>query len=240
MQKLPIVILHGWNLSNNKYLSLINLLKKRGFAVYAPDLPGFGKSEIPDRVLNLSDYVDFVEMYFQKHTIKKAIIIGHSFGGRVAIKMAGVKPKKVAGLILTGVPGLVPVSRAKLVFFLFLSKIGKKLFQLPLINIFETRARNFLYRIAKASDYQRTEGVMRETFKNIIREDLTFPMKQISTPTLLVWGEDDKTVSIVIAQKMMSVIKSSKLAIIPIARHGLPWTHPDLFFKKIEKFLQNL
>lgn len=240
MQKLPIVILHGWNLSREKYKNLSALLFKKGFSVYSPDLPGFGKSEIPKKVFTLSDYVAFVEQYMKRNKIKRAIILGHSFGGRVAIKLAAANPQKIASLILTGVPGFLPASRAKIAFFLFLSKIGKKLFGLPGLTLFEESARRILYKFARASDYQRTEGIMREAFKSIIKEDLILSMKQIACPALLIWGEKDGIVSEKIGKKMAKLVKLSKLVIIPNTRHGLPWTHPDIFVAEVEKFLANL
>ena len=87
MPKLPILILHGWNLSAEKFRPLQRELEKQRYKVYGMDLPGFGKAVMPKKPLFLSDYVTFVASYLKSKKIDRAVIIGHSFGGRVAIKL---------------------------------------------------------------------------------------------------------------------------------------------------------
>lgn len=236
-QQLPIVILHGWNLSGAHFSKTAKLLEKKEFEVYMPDLPGFGKNKTLSKPYSLSDYASFVKSFLKKKDIKECILLGHSFGGRVALFIASEKPQIVQKLILTGVPGFLPTTRGKVVFFLVLAKCGKAFFSVPPFSLFKKYARKFLYKAARAKDYYHAEGVLRQTFKKIVREDLEFYMKKTNCPTLLVWGENDKTTPVWIAKKMSETIKNSQLIVVENTNHMLPANQPREFVEKIAKFL---
>lgn len=237
MKKIPILVLHGWNLSAERFDLLVEELRKRKYIVFCFDLPGFGKEPVPNKPFYLSDYVDFVEKKLVDLHVEKINIIGHSFGGRIGIKMAAQNPNIVEKLILTGAPGINPVPKAKVLFFLFLAKVGNAFFSLPVISLLKDKARQLLYRGAKATDFYNTDKRMRETFKNIINEDLVPYLKEINLPILLVWGKEDLIVPVKVAQEMFKFLKNAKLSIIPQARHGVPWTHPKAFADEVEKFI---
>jgi len=236
--KRPLVILHGWNLSAAKFIPLSRELKKLGYRIYVPDLPGFGKNQKVEKPLNLSDYAIFVEAYLKKHKISKAVIIGHSFGGRIALKMAAAKNGNLVALVLTGTPGFLPLPKIKVLFFMLLAKIGGLFFSLPIINRLDRIMRKILYRTAGASDFYHTKENMRQTFKNIVREELSPYLKKINTPTLLLWGRDDGVVPLSVAFRMSKTISRAQLQIINEAKHGVPWTHPEEFSRHLDRFLK--
>lgn len=236
--KRPLVILHGWNLSAAKFIPLSRELKKLGYRIYVPDLPGFGKNEMVEKPLNLVDYAIFVEAYLKKHKLAKAVIIGHSFGGRIALKMAAAKNGNLAALVLTGTPGFLPLPKIKVLFFMLLAKIGGLFFSLPIINRLAKVMRKILYKTAGASDFYQTKENMRQTFKNIVREELFEYMKRIKLPTLLLWGRDDRVVPLAVAFRMLKTISRAQLQIINQARHGVPWTHPEEFSRHLDRFLK--
>lgn len=240
MKNVPILILHGWNLSSTNFGALQKELINKGFKVYCIDLPGFGATKELKISYQLSDYVEFIKRFLEKNKLSKIILIGHSFGGRISIKLAAENPELVHALILTGAPGINPVQKSKILLFLFFARVGKLLFSIPIISILQDFARKLLYKAARATDFYNTNENMRETFKNIIREDLVTFMEIISTPTLLIWGKGDGIVPLGIAKKMNAIIKNSKLVIIDGARHGVPWTDPKEFAGKVEDFLKRL
>ena len=82
-----ILLLHGWGVCMDLYKNLINQLAKSN-NVYALDLPGFGKSDEPNEIWNVDKYVDFVQKFIKKLNLKEINLIGHSFGGRIIIKLA--------------------------------------------------------------------------------------------------------------------------------------------------------
>ncbi len=240
MKKLPILILHGWNSSVDKYLPLCTELIKRGYKVYCPELPGFGKTKLPKNSWFLSDYIDYIKKFLEENKLGKFILIGHSFGGRIGIKLAAQNSNLVDVLILTGAPGINPTPTYKMAIFLTIAKIGKLIFSLPLLSLLRNFFRKILYKAVNAMDYYNTNDYMLETFRNTVKESLIPYMIQIGTPTLLVWGKEDRMVPVTIAKKMEKLIKNSKLVIINGARHGVPWTHPKEFADEVEKFLENL
>lgn len=240
MEKYPILILHGWNLSREKFDPLKIALKHYQYRIFNIDLPGFGKTVKPERPLYLSDYTDYVCDYLKKMKLSKINLIGHSFGGRIAIKLAYNHPELLNTLILIGAPGINPVSKTKITFFLFLSKIGKLIFLILPLSHFQNFARKILYRAAKATDFYNTDSRLRETFKNVIKENLGSYLRRIKIPTFLLWGQDDTTVPVKIAQKMSSLIRHSRLKIIPSAKHGLPWTHPEITAREIHSFISTI
>jgi pimeloyl-ACP methyl ester carboxylesterase len=240
MNKYPILILHGWNLSAVKFKPLGDEFRKRGYKVLCPDLPGFGVAPKPKSSLYLSDYISFIKKYLIENKIDRVVLVGHSFGGRIGIKFAAENPKLLHALILTGTPGINPIPAAKISFFLVLTKLGKFALSLPGLSFMQNISRKLLYKMAGANDFYNTDEKMRETFKNVIKEILLPYLNQIDISTLLIWGAEDKIVPINIAQQMKKLIEGAKLVIIPDARHGLPWTHPKLFAEEVERFLEGI
>lgn len=238
--KYPIVVLHGWGLSAKTFEPLVAELKKQHFQVFAPDFPGFDSLHIPTRPLTLADYANFLDSYLRKQNIEKPILIGHSFGGRVALKYQYTYPKNITALILTGAPGFTPISRKKLALFITIAKIGGTLFSLPLLYRLKDRVRLWYYYVVGARDFYRAEGVMRETFKNIVKEPLVSCMDNVRIPTLLVWGADDIIVPVAIANKMKDAIINAKLIILPNSGHGVSYKNPKQFYNAISSWIQSL
>jgi len=238
--KYPIVVLHGWGLSASSFEPLVAELKKHHFQVFAPDFPGFDSLHIPTEPLTLADYADFFDSYLRKHHIEKPILIGHSFGGRVALKYQYAYPTNITALILTGAPGFTPVFRKKLALFISLAKIGGTLFSLPLLYRLKDRVRLWYYYVVGARDYYQAEGVMRETFKNVVKEPLVTCMQNVRVPTLLVWGAKDLIVPVPIAEKMKETIAHSRLIIVPDGGHNVSYTSPKEFVSSIYDFLLSL
>ena len=122
MKTVDVVLLHGWNLSKVTFAPLHDAFKNAGFRVHSLDFPGFGNEKAPDRPWHIVDYAEFLKRYFDTHHIQKAVVVGHSFGGRVALKFSQLYPSSVSSLILSGTPGLSPVLKRKMFFFLFSPK----------------------------------------------------------------------------------------------------------------------
>lgn len=221
-------------------MSLVAALKRLGYKVYAPDLPGFGKAMLPDKPWRLADYARWLHEYLGQNDVKQPIIIGHSFGGRLALVYQQLYPKNVRSLILSGTPGFTPVPRKKLLVFIFMAKIGNILFSIPPLSLIKDIVRRWYYYLVGARDFFRAEGVMRETFKNVVAEDLVPAMEAMALPCLLIWGEYDIIVPVAIAEKMSRVIVGSELIVVPEADHGVPFKQPKVFVSYMQKWLQQL
>lgn len=238
--KPAIVILHGWGLSASRFNTLGKVLTKKGFGVFIPDFPGFGDAEPPARPFALTDYTDFLAAYIRDNKLENVVLIGHSFGGRVSLRYAADHPKTLRGLILTGTPGVTPVARKKLMVFVLLAKIGKFFFSLWPLSILQEKTRLWYYWLVGAREFYRAEGVMRDTFKLIVKEDLVGSMKAVAVPTLLVWGGLDRITPVWIAHTMQGIMKHSRLVVIPEYDHGVPFKEPEVFVSRIESFLNEI
>lgn len=233
--KLPIIILHGWGLHGGVYGELKKLLEKEGFKAFIPDLPGFGKEPLRSQTMMLDDYVGFVDEFLNANKIVKPIIIGHSFGGRVALKYAFKYPEKVTKLVLTGAPVIRSrVFKRKISYMVSIA--GGQLFRF-LPKTTKGFLRKLLYFSIGEWDYYKA-GPLKQVFKNIISEDLVFYAKNVKVPVLLVWGENDRVVPVSDMKKIVKIIPHATFSVVKDAGHKLPYEKPVEFFKAIKPFLQ--
>jgi pimeloyl-ACP methyl ester carboxylesterase len=233
----PVVILHGWGSSGSSFFAIKDFLNKKGFPVYIFDLPGFGNEDAPLKPWSVDDYVKFVFEFAEKKKLPKFYLFGHSLGGRISIKFAAEYPEKLSGLILYAAAGIKHKPSLKNKIFLILAKFGKFVFSLPVIGSFRGIAEKGLYFLAGTRDYYRAKGVMKETMKMVINEDLKPFLPLIKASTLIVWGRDDKTTPITDAMIMKREIKGSKLAVVDDSGHSLHKERPEEFTKIILPFL---
>ncbi len=231
--KKSIIILHGWGLCGEKYNELSKLLINKGYKVFAPDAPGFG-SEPLNKTMNLDDYVDFLDKFIKKNKIEKPILIGHSFGGRIASKFAWRYPQQVDKIILTGTPIFREKSFTKKIFFVLAAFGGSLLKKAPskIQNFF----RKSLYFMIGEWDYYKS-GSLKQVFKNIIEEEIYPYLKEIKVPVFLVWGEDDIIVPFSTVKENKGKLSNCKIIPVPGTNHKLPYLNYELFFKNIEKYL---
>lgn len=232
--KPSILILHGWGLSGAVYLKLARLLKREGFAVFVPDLPGFGKEPLRSQAMMLDDYVSFVDEFLKANKIDKLIIIGHSFGGRVALKYAFKYPQKTNKIVLTGAP-VIRRRVFKRKISLVAAIAGGQLFRF-LPKATKDFLRKLLYFLIGEWDYYKA-GSLKQVFKNIISEDLVVYAKNVKVPVLLVWGENDKVVPVSDMKKIVKIIPHATFSVVKDAGHKLPYEKPEAFVKAIRQFL---
>lgn len=236
----PVVVLHGWGISSSNFKAVQKYLSQRGYQVFNLDLPGFGRTEEPEEAWGVSDYANFVLEFARKHRLSHFFLVGHSFGGRIGIKLAASHPEKLIGLVLVSSAGLRSRKTRKRLTFLFLAKIFGLIFSLPLIKKFKEKARRVLYRAARARDYLKLKGVMKQTFIKVVKEDLRPFLAQIKVPTLVVWGEKDQVTPLSDASIMKKEIRGAVLKVVEGADHRLPYQKPAEFSKIVLGFFQKL
>ncbi len=164
-------------------------------------------------------------------------LLGHSFGGRMAIKYAAKHPEKSKGLILVSVAGIIPKKCFLPSFISEMAKVGNKFSFLPFYSFF----RKVFYRfILRKTDYIKSEEIpnLKETFKKIIAEDLTPYFSKIKTPTLIIWGEKDKMTPLSDAHLMNKKIPNSKLEVLKNIKHSSHREAPEILAEKIINFIK--
>lgn len=232
-----IILLHGWGASAVKLQPLGDELKKLGWNVFIPKLPGFDLKP-PNNPFKLDDYCEFVNkkasQYFKN---QKYVAFGHSFGGRIAIKISSDYKDNIYASVFCAAGGLSRTGIIKRLLFSFLAKMGKIL----LISKFLSNTfRKIIYKLSGEHDYEKTSGVMRETFKNIINEDLKKKLSGITLPVLVLWGKKDKMVPFSDALLLKNKIKKCKLVAFDFEGHTLPYKKPHQLAQEINKWHQTL
>ena len=226
-----LLFLHGWRSEAAVWQRAMQALAEEGFAVYALDLPGFGGSQNPSHAFSVRDYAETVLAFVEKLGLGGVILIGHSFGGRIAIVFAAEHAKHVSKLVLVDAAGIrLPSIHREIIGFF--AKITKPLFSLS----FMQGARQMLYKSLGADDYLATPELT-ETFKLIINEDLQRLLPEISQETLLIWGEYDADTPISFATAMQKQIPHAELAIITDAKHFSFLDAPKKFIELLTNFL---
>lgn len=235
-QGAPLIILHGWGLSGQKYAPLIKQLAK-GRRVLALDLPGFGGSTLPPLTWGLPQYGQFMLGFVRALKIKDYSLLGHSFGGRVSMEMAARRPPGLRKMILTGVPLTRMPGGFRLVFWLG-AKLGKKLSSVFPFSLAAYQGRKWLYRLARANDYVKETSGRKVIFKRVISQSQRHLLAKIRVPTLLVWGEHDRLTPLTNARQLKRGIAGAKLVVVARANHRLPYQKPVEFGRLVKEFCQ--
>lgn len=217
-----IVILHGWGSDIKRWLPVKKLLANNGFKVYLPKLPG-------DRVRNTTDYSAWVSHYTRN--LKQFCLLGHSFGGQIAINFTAQHPNQVQKLILINSAGIRNKLNLKRLFFLPLAKITK--FFIP------DKLKGVFYRFILETDYFKATPQMKQTLKLVVKEDQQTNLSKISRPTLIIWGSQDKLTPLADGQLIHRLIKNSQFEVFPDARHGLPFTHSQALVSLVKNFISS-
>lgn len=198
-----ILLLHGWGQN-------IEMMKPLGdnfcdrFRITILDFPGFGESEEPKETWTIEKYVCLLEKLSKKLNIKKPIVIGHSFGGRVAIKFSSRNP--IEKLVLFGSPCIriqenLPLS----------VKILKKIKKLPGMNGIGEYMKQFI----GSRDYKAASPIMRQTLVEVVNEDLSKYAREIDAPTLLIWGTNDEEAPLNDAKELEKIMLDAALITMP-------------------------
>jgi len=235
----PLLILHGWGGSSDSWSEVQEILASQGFKVIVLDLPGFGKSKSPSFPWGVADYSELVLNFINKIGLEKVDLIGHSFGGRISIKFAVLYPERLRKLILCASAGIKhPLNLFQLI-ILKISIVGNFLFSKRLFKRYKDIARNFFYTLLRHKDYAKAKGVMKETLKKVLEENLRPELCQIKANTLLIWGKRDKALPLEDAYLMKENIPQSILEIIPGASHTPNLEFPEKVAGIVLHFLRS-
>lgn len=198
-----ILLLHGWG-QNIEMMKPIgdNLCSKCRVTIL--DFPGFGESDEPLSAWTIDDYSNMLEKFVKELKIKKPILMGHSFGGRVAIRYSAHNP--IEKLVLFGSPCIRTEKELPLSV-----KILKGIKKLPGMN----RLGEYMKKYIGSRDYKAASPIMRQTLVNVVNADLSMYAKDIEEPTLLIWGEYDDEAPVDEAKLLEGIMVDAALIILP-------------------------
>ncbi len=214
--ELPVILMHGWGCDATA-LSLFERVGAERSTVYNLDLPGFGQSTEPPTPWGIEEYTRMLEQFVLALGIDNPILLGHSFGGRIAILYAS--RNRTRKLVLVDAAGVRPRRSLKYYAKVYSFKLAKAVY--PTIVgrekaeriISEMRSRRGSY------DYNNCSPLMRRVMVNVVNSDLRHAMPHIKAPTLLIWGENDTATPMRDAHIMKKLIPGAGLVTFPGAGH---------------------
>ena len=231
----PVVFfLHGWKSDLHTFDALLPFLIS-SYRVIRLDLPGFGGSEFPASPWGVGEYVNFVQAFVEKLGVSVEVLVGHSFGGRIAIKGVGTGKLRPNRVILIGSAGLARHNTLRNQMFKVFAKVGKAVTLIFPASIREY-LRSRLYQKAGSSDYLNA-GTLKETSRKVIQEDLSGSASQIKVPTLLIWGENDMATPLSDGKRFAELISGSTLRVLSGAGHFVHEEKPVEVEKVIREFI---
>jgi pimeloyl-ACP methyl ester carboxylesterase len=229
-----LLLLHGWGGAIESFTPVLNDLQQT-HTVHAFDLPGFGESSLPPTAWGSAEYAQLILNAMDRLNLHRPHLIGHSFGGQVAIRLAATWPERVGKLVLVASAGIRTrprlVTRAKRV----MARLGKWLAVHG--GGMGERLRATIYRRIQSQDYAQA-GPLRSTLVRVITEDLTPLLPQVQAPTLLVWGEHDRDVPLAAVQVMARSIPHAELVVFENAGHFAYLDQFDRFRLLVARFLR--
>lgn len=206
-EKNPVIVfLHGWGGSVASWLGVAKTMARIGFYSVVLDFAGFGKSPEPTKVYGVEDYAQDVENLINKLNLKNVTIVGHSFGGRVAIMLSARHEIDIKKLILVDSAGVLPKRGLKYKYKVYKYKRLKKL-----VNAGKESAEK-LDRYG-SSDYKTLTPLMKQVFIKVVNQDLLPFATKINVQTLLIWGKKDKDTPLYMAKKLRKAISGSRLIV---------------------------
>ncbi len=224
-----ILALHGWGRRGIDFKPSLE-----GIPTLAPDLPGFGATPPPTEVIGATGYADMIAAILPEFD-RPPVLVGHSFGGRVAMCLAVKHPESVGPIVLTGVPLLrlrtpsrpSPGYRA----IRYLNKAG-----LVSDDRLEKERRK-----RGSADYRAASGVMRDILVKVINETYEIELESVVQPVTLLWGREDTEVPVEVAEQAAEIRREAGLAVtltvVDGVGHLLPLQAPGELRRVVESVL---
>jgi len=232
-----LVLLHGWGTDLSLYEGLIAHLSKH-MRVIAPELPGFGQTPEPPQPWSAADYSAFALNFLDALGIKKAVLLGHSNGGRIIIKTVGSgAPIEVPKIILIGSAGLVREKTPAEIRKMKRYKLGKKILSSRPVRLLFPGALDKFKNRRGSEDYRKATPVMRDTLVKLVNEDLRHLLPNIKQPTLLIWGENDDATPLSDAKIMEKLLPDGGLVVVKGAGHYCYLEQPLFVYRVLDSFL---
>lgn len=225
-----VVMLQGWGTDMSVYDSVASSINEK-YRFVQFDFPGFGGSDEPREAWDVDAYADFFCKFMQALDIKKATLIGHSYGGRVIIKLASREhiPFEIKNIVLIDSAGVMPEKTFAQKMKIKRYKILKKILNMKLVYaLFPDLIDDWRNRQG-SEDYRKASPMMRKCLVLAVNEDLTALLPKIRQETLLIWGDKDTATPIRDAKIMEEKIPNSGLAVIQGTGHFSFLEQPAVF-----------
>jgi 2-hydroxy-6-oxonona-2,4-dienedioate hydrolase len=208
----PVVILvHGLVISSRYMVPTAEWLAST-YRVYAPDLPGYGESEKPSHMLNLSELADSIVHWMDAVGIERATFLGNSLGCQKIVELALRHPDRIERAILQG-PTVDPQAR----------NLPEQMLRFMVNSRLEHPSQTFV----QAYDYWLAGlPLIVHTIQLALADPIEKKLPYVKVPTLVVRGKEDPIVPQRWAEEVVRLLPQGRLAVIPGAGHTINYTYP--------------
>lgn len=222
----PLLLLHGWGRTRSDLLGLA--ADRHSIAV---DLPGFGASPEPPAGWGGADYAACVAQALREIAGPPVVIVGHSFGGRVAVHLGASHPELVAGICFVGTPLLRPPGRKRPPWRYRLARAAWKAGLLSEERMEQRRQRY------GSADYRAASPRMREVLVRAVNEEYGPQLGLLGCPAAFCWGEMDTAAPLAEARRAADLVENlAAFEVVPGASHDVHRDAP----KAVRSVLVNL
>lgn len=222
-----IVLLHGWGQNIHMMRPIGDLLKKK-YNITIIDLPGFGESEEPTTILTVYDYARIVNKLLISLDINKPIMLGHSFGGKIALVYAS--KYETSKLVLFGSPYDTEIKKMSLK-----TRILKSINKIPFVKRFEKITKKYM----GSTDYRSASDMMRKVLTDTVNRSIEDDLSKIMIPTLIVWGSNDEAVPVEKAYRLEKLIHNAGLIVYDGSSHYAYLERLNQTIKVLKSFFES-
>jgi pimeloyl-ACP methyl ester carboxylesterase len=217
-----VLLLHGWQRTHEDFGELARELAGSGTASLAIDLPGFGASPPPTQAMGARGYATTLEPLIDDLALHgPVLVVGHSFGGRVAVCLGTARPDSIAGLVLTGVPLVRDAMPHRAV-----SRQYRAIRALARWHVLSPGALEAARRRYGSADYRAATGVVRDVLVATVGESYESELAALRCPVSLVWGARDTTAPIEVARAAVERCATATLSVLDGVGHFVPTEAP--------------
>ena len=213
-----LVFLHGWGGSRESLRGIATLFQNR-YSVHLIDLPGFGEAPPPPGDWGTLHYTDLVQQYVLERVRGSVVLVGHSFGSRLSIRLAARRLPQVHAAVVMAAPGLpAPLSRARVrrSAVRALRNVLRAVQPITGPGPVAWHTRRF-----GSKDYL-AAGELRSLLVRTVNENLTEIAQAIACPVLLIWGADDAETPPWLGERYRELMNGhATLVILPHKDHHL-------------------
>lgn len=196
-----VLALHGWARSGADFSRILD-----GTDALAIHLPGFGITPTPPEAWGSVEYADHLAEALAGSG--PYVVVGHSFGGRVAVRLAVRHPELVSSLVLTGAPLVRATPPPKP------SPLFRAVKQLHAARLIPQSVMVRMRKNSGSDDYRASEGVMRGVFVRVVGEDYREDLGALRVPVHLVWGELDDSAPLAGARLAADIVSGARLDVV--------------------------
>jgi len=236
-----LFILHGWGANLELYRRISDVASEK-YPVVLFDFPGFGKSSEPSECWDVSRFAKLAIEFINSFGYEKVILLGHSFGGRVIIKISAEYIEEltstISKIILVDSAGILPKKSMKVKVKEKAYKAVKRILNLPPVKKIWPDAISALQSKMGSADYANASPIMRQCLVKTVNEDLTPLLANIRQSTLLIWGDQDTATPLSDGKLMEKLIPDAGLVVLEGAGHFSYLDSPYIFNAVLKSFLK--